>query len=242
MDNQILKSQIGVAQSPVESQPRVVTLEDVKASPEVIALIRQADEHLGVIGYTEHNLRHANLVANIARNILLYLHRDERRAELAAIAGFLHDIGNVINRRVHGEMGALIALQVLRSLGMSSEEAAIVAGAIGNHEEDSGVPVSDVSAAVIIADKSDVHRSRVRNSNPLEYDIHDRVNHAAVHSFVRVDGASNTIALEITIDESTGVGVMDYFEIFLQRMLASRQAAKFLGCQFELVINGNRMF
>ena len=219
----------------------LVTLDEVKRYREVQTLLRRADEYLGVIGYTEHGLRHANLTASIAQNILLYLHHGERQAQLAAIAGYLHDIGNVVNRNVHGEVGGVLALQLLLGMGMGIDEAAMVAAAVGNHEEDNGEPVSDIAAAVIIADKSDVHRSRVRNPNPLEFDIHDRVNYAAVHSFVRVDEARKAIALELTIDEGSGAGVMDYFEIFLQRMLAARRSAKKLGCQFELVINKNRM-
>lgn len=224
-----------------DMRPVLVTLDDVKARRDVLALVRRADENLDAIGYTEHGSRHANLVANIAQNILVHLHADERSVQLAAIAGYLHDIGNVVNRNVHGETGAVLALQILLNLGMDVEEATIVAAAIGNHEEQTGDPVSAVSAAVIIADKSDVHRSRVRNQNPRDYDIHDRVNHAAVHSFVRVDAERKAIALELKIDEVEGAGVIDYFEIFLERMLASRRAAKFLGCRFELVINGNRM-
>jgi metal-dependent HD superfamily phosphatase/phosphodiesterase len=218
-----------------------LTLDEVKRYREVGVLLKRADEYLGVIGYTEHGVRHAGLVSSIAQNILHYLHRDERLAQLAAIAGYLHDIGNVINRHVHGETGAILALQLLLGMGMSMEEATLVAAAVGNHEEQTGEPVSEVAAAVILADKSDVHRSRVRNPNPHEFDIHDRVNYAAVHSFVRVDEAHKAIALELTIDDDAGAGVIDYFEIFLERMLASRRAAKYLGCQFELVINGNRM-
>ena len=219
----------------------VITLEEVKHYREIATLLRRADAHLGVIGYTEHGLRHAGLVASIAQNILLRLHYPERRAQLAAIAGYLHDIGNVINRNVHGETGAVMVLQLLLNLGMSVEEAADVAAAVGNHEEQTGVAVSELAAAVIIADKSDVHRSRVRNPNPAEFDQHDRVNYAAVHSFVRVDDTRDAIALELTIEEAPGAGVIDYFEIFLERMLAARRAAKYLGCQFELVINKNRM-
>ncbi len=219
----------------------LVTLDEVRHYQKVVVLLKRADEHLGTIGYTEHGLRHASLVASIAQNILHYLHFDERRAQLAAIAGYLHDIGNVINRHVHAEVGAVLALQLLLGMGMGVDEAATVAAAVGNHEEDSGQPMNDVAAAVIIADKCDVHRSRVRNPNPLEFDIHDRVNYAAVHSFVRVEEARRAIALELTIEEGAGAGVMDYFEIFLQRMLACRRAAQFLGCQFELVINKNRM-
>lgn len=218
-----------------------VTLDDVRRHRSVATLLKRADEYLGVIGYTEHGVRHASLVASIAQSILHYLHRDERLAQLAAIAGYLHDVGNVINRNVHPETGAILALQILLDLGMSIEEATIVAAAVGNHEEPTAEPVNEVAAAVILADKSDVHRSRVRNPNPHEFDIHDRVNYAAVHSFVRVDEARRAIALELTIDEGAGAGVIDYFEIFLERMLTSRRAAKSLGCQFELVINGNRM-
>ena len=242
MDSQVLKPTIDNHRLRIgDGRVTLVTLEEIKQYREVGVLLRRADDHLGIVGYTEHGLRHANLVASIAQNILTYLHHADRRIQLAAIAGYLHDIGNVINRHVHGETGAILALQLLLSMGMSVDEAATVAAAVGNHEEQTGEPVSDVSAAVIIADKSDVHRSRVRNPNPLEFDIHDRVNFAAVHSFVRVDESRMAIALELTIDESTGVGVMDYFEIFLERMLASRRAAKFLGCHFELVINNNRM-
>ncbi|MCL5110698.1 MAG: HD domain-containing protein [Chloroflexi bacterium] len=234
----------------VTPQPRIeidsgrvapITLDEVKRYRDFTTLLRKADEHLGIIGYTEHGLRHAGLVSSIAQNILLHLRYPERQAQLAAIAGYLHDIGNVINRNVHGETGAILVLQLLLQLGMSVDEAAVVAAAVGNHEKQTGVAVSDVAAAVIIADKSDVHRSRVRNPNPAEFDIHDRVNFSAVHSFVRVDDVKHSIALELTIDEEAGAGVMDYFEIFLQRMLACRRAAKFLGCQFELVINKNRM-
>ncbi|MHB1132805.1 MAG: HD domain-containing protein [Chloroflexota bacterium] len=219
----------------------LITLDEIRQDREITALLRRADEYLGVIGYTEHGLRHAGLVASIAQNILLHLHYPERRVQLAAMAGYLHDIGNVINRNVHGETGAVMALQLLLNMGMSVEEAADVAGAVGNHEEQTGVAVSDLAAALIIADKSDVHRSRVRNPNPAEFDQHDRVNYAAVHSFVRVDEARRAIALELKIEEGPGAGVMDYFEIFLERMLAARRAATYLGCQFELVINNNRM-
>ncbi|MHB1004811.1 MAG: HD domain-containing protein [Chloroflexota bacterium] len=219
----------------------VITLDDVRRSREVEVLLKRADECLGAIGYTEHGVRHASLVSSIAQNILHYLKADERQVQLAAIAGYVHDIGNAINRNVHGETGAIMALQLLLNMGMDIEEAAIVAAAVGNHEEQTGNPVNDIAAAVIIADKSDVHRSRVRNPNPSDFDIHDRVNFSAVHSFVRVDEARRAIALELTIDEEAGAGVIDYFEIFLERMLCSRRAAKSLGCQFELVINKNRM-
>lgn len=159
---------------------------------------------------------------------------------MAAIAGYLHDSGNVVTRLNHPQSGALIALDILRRLGMSYEEIATVMGAIGNHEEDAGEAVSEVSAAVIIADKSDVHRSRVQNPDPMTFDIHDRVNYASQRSFVRVDNDQKLIGLEIEIDTSISQ-VMDYFEIFLSRMVMSRRAAEYLGCKFSLTINNVRL-
>jgi metal-dependent HD superfamily phosphatase/phosphodiesterase len=215
---------------------RPVTLDEVRANPYIVAYIRRADEQMGILGYTEHGDRHATLTANIARNILLRLGYPERTAELAAISGYLHDVGNLLHRGNHALSGAIIAMEELRRMGMRPEEIAIVMGAIGNHEEDMGDPVGEVSAAVIIADKSDVHRSRVRNPNTLAFDIHDRVNYAAQRSFVRVDGERKTITLEVDIDTNISQ-VMEYFEIFMSRMLISRRAATYLGCTFELVIN-----
>jgi metal-dependent HD superfamily phosphatase/phosphodiesterase len=217
-----------------------VTLQTVQADAEVQVFIRKADENLEQLGYTEHGPRHAKLVAKIARNILLRLGRPEREAELAAIAGYLHDLGNGINRLDHGIAAALLAQHVLLRLGMDYEECAEVMCAIGNHEEEYGEAVSHLSAALILADKSDVHFSRVRNIDPTTYDIHDRVNHASRRSFVEVDAAAKTITLELEIDTSA-VSVMDYFEIFLSRMVMCRRAAAFLGCTFCLVINGTRL-
>jgi uncharacterized protein len=218
----------------------LVTAETIRTNPTVHALIRAADDNLGALGYTEHGLRHANLVSHIAENILLRLGHAPGAADLAGIAGYLHDVGNLVNRLDHATAGATIALQLLMGLGMDPSLAAVVAGAIGNHEERLGEPVSPVSAAVIIADKSDVHRSRVRNQNPATFDIHDRVNYASQHSFVRVDPERRLIILEITIDVEKA-SLLDYFEIFLTRMLFIRKAAQFLGCEFHLVINKNRM-
>jgi uncharacterized protein len=213
-----------------------VTLDMVRADPYVLAYIRRADEQMGVLGYTEHGERHATLVSRIAYNILSRLGYPERTAELAAIAGYLHDTGNLVHRRNHPISSSLLAMLELRQLQMDPGEMAIVMGAIGNHEEEMGDPVSEVSAAVIIADKSDVHRSRVRNPNTLAFDIHDRVNYAAQRSFVRADNDHKTISLELDIDTSISQ-VMEYFEIFLSRMLISRRAANYLGCNFELIIN-----
>jgi hypothetical protein len=213
-----------------------VSLEMVRTNPYIAAYIRRADEQMGVLGYTEHGERHAALVGRIAQNILSHLGYPERTAELAAIAGYLHDIGNLLHRKGHPMSSALLSSEELRRANMDPVELALVMGAIGNHEEDQGDPVSEVSAAVIIADKSDVHRSRVRNPNTLAFDIHDRVNYAAQRSFVRVDNEHKTISLELDIDTSISQ-VMEYFEIFLSRMLISRRAANFLGCNFELIIN-----
>lgn len=212
----------------------------VRSNPIVLALIRRADENLGVQGYTEHGIRHASLVANISGNIVRRLGHSAETAELASIAGFLHDIGNVVNRLDHATAGGALAINLLLSLGMDPDQVGVVAGAIGNHEERVGEPVSVASAAVIIADKSDVHRTRVRNPNPATYDIHDRVNDASQHSFVRVDADRHVIALELTIDPAKA-SVVDYFEIFLSRMLFIRRAAKFLGCEFQLIINKTRL-
>jgi putative nucleotidyltransferase with HDIG domain len=212
-----------------------VTLADLKADPIVQGLIEGGNRHLGAIGFTEHGLRHVGLVSNIASNILEKLGHTERECELAAVAGYLHDIGNAVNRISHAQTGAVMAASILERHGMAPDEIAIVIGAIGNHDESDGNPVNTVSAALILADKSDVHRSRVRNPDLAKFDIHDRVNYAVEHSFLRVY-PQDRIALEITIDNDI-CPVMDYFEIFMARMLLSRKAANFLGSQFELKIN-----
>ena len=212
-----------------------VTIVDLKEDAIVQALIEGGNKHLAAIGFTEHGLRHVGLVSNIAYNILEKLGYSERDCELAAVAAYLHDIGNSINRKGHAQTGAIMAAQILERHSMAPDEIALVIGAIGNHDESDGNPVSHISAGLILADKSDVHRSRVRNQEPATFDIHDRVNYAVEHSFLRVY-PEDRIALEITID--TGIcPVMDYFEIFLARMLLCRKAANFLGTKFELKIN-----
>ncbi len=215
-------------------------LKAVQADPQARALIVQADAQLKALGYTEHGLRHVNLVARIARNVLLHLGHDEREAELAAIAGYLHDIGNAVHREHHAAMGALLAREILAGLGFPWEEIGIVMGAIGNHEEERGDPIHAVAAALILADKSDVHRSRVHNPNPATFDIHDRVNFAATRSFLRADAADRLISLELTIDTEIATP-MEYFEIFLSRMVMCRRAARALGCDFHLIVNGVRL-
>ena len=214
-------------------------LDTIRADPEVQAFIRQANKNLGVLGFTEHGFRHVGLVASIARNVLRLLDYDPRQQELAAVAGYLHDIGNVISRHGHATSGALLAHPILNRLGMPPDDVAVVLGAIGSHGDDHhrlGEPVHPVSAALILADKSDVHRSRVRNTDPASFDQHDRVNFAATSSFLRVDPPAKTITLELSIDTSIAP-VMEYFEIFLPRMLMSRQAATLLACAFHITIN-----
>lgn len=216
-----------------------LALDVIRIDPEVQTLITQANKNLGVLGFTEHGFRHVGLVANIARNVLRLLRYDGRLQELAAVAGYLHDIGNVVSRHNHANTSAVLAHSILNRLGMAHEDTAIVLGAIGSHGDDSGrlgEPVHPASAALILADKSDVHRSRVRNPDPTTFDQHDRVNYAATSSFLRVDAEAETITLELTID-TTMAPVMNYFEIFLPRMLMSRRAAEHLGCEFHIIIN-----
>ena len=218
----------------------LITLDDVRRNPEVAVFVSKADHNLEVLGYTEHAERHATIVARTARNILLDLGRPERTAELAAIAGYLHDVGNAISRLDHGIAAALISRDLLSRMGMPVEEYAEVMAAIGNHEEQYGEAISDIAAALILGDKSDVNRDRVRNPDPHTFDIHDRVNLATQNATVTVDAEAHTITLSLDIDTSVSQ-VMEYFEIFLSRMLMCRRAAAFLGCDFSLVINGTRL-
>lgn len=218
----------------------MITVEDVKKNEQVKLLIKKSDEILGVIGYTEHGERHASLAANIAFNILTRLKYPEKRAHLAAIAAYLHDIGNVINRDYHAQTAAILARSILSEMNMPMEDILEIIAAIGNHDEKDGQPVSDICAATILADKSDVHSSRVRTLEMIKQDIHDRVNYAAKSSFLRVDEEKKLVTLEIKIDTSISQ-VMEYFEIFLSRMVVCRRAAEFLGLKFQLEINGQRL-
>ncbi|MDW8191876.1 MAG: HD domain-containing protein [Synergistota bacterium] len=218
----------------------MVDLIKLEKNPKVRAYIQAADDFLSALGYTEHGFRHAAFVAKVARNILVKLDYGERMAELAAIAGYLHDIGNICGREMHGPAGALIAFRLLEEIGMDPSEIGKIMVAISNHEEEIGIPVDPITAALILADKSDVHYSRVRNPDIISFDIHDRVNYAVRRSFLNVDKDSRKITLEIEIDTEISQ-VMEYFEIFLTRMLISRKAAHILGCEFGLVINGVKL-
>ncbi|TDI82850.1 MAG: HD domain-containing protein [Caldithrix sp.] len=217
-----------------------VTLETVKNDPQVQAYIRRADQNLEVVGYTEHGPRHCGLVAKVARRTLLELCLTEREAELSAIAGYLHDIGNVFNRINHPYTGAVLAHSLLRDVGMELDEITTIVAAIGNHDDDGWEPISSISAGLILADKSDVHKSRVRNPDMIKFDIHDRVNYAVNKSFLKIDKEHKTITLALTIDLEIS-SVMEYFEIFLNRMLYCKRAANFLGTQFSLVVNENEL-
>ncbi len=212
-----------------------VTLQDVQTNEELSLFISSADRVMAAMGYTEHGFRHANLVARIAYQVLARLEFTEREADLASVAGYLHDVGNALARDTHGQTGAILTYQALRDTVPGRDLMPIVA-AIANHEETEGTAVSAVSAAVILADKTDVHRSRVRRSGQVEFDIHDRVNHAVEQSFLRVDSDARTVSLELTIDTQISQ-VMEYFEIFLGRMQMCRHAAACLDARFRLVIN-----
>lgn len=218
----------------------MITLTEVQKDLEVETYITQGNQYLRAMGFTEHGHRHVKLVSSIAYNILERLGSQERDRELAAIAGYLHDIGNVAGRHNHAQAGALMAFAILRRLGMDPKEVARVVSAIGNHEEGQGRAVSPVAAALILADKSDVHRSRVYNQDPATFDIHDRVNFAVEKSFLRVEPAKKSITLELSIATKISP-VVEYFEIFLSRMLMCQRAALVLGCRFELEVNGNRL-
>ena len=218
----------------------MVTFEDIRKNAEIKTYIEQGNLVLGALGFTEHSYAHAARSADVAANILRELEYDARTCELAAIAGYMHDIGNTVNRVGHAQSGAVMAFQILNRLGMPPKEVAVVVSAIGNHDEEASSPADAVAAALILADKSDVRRSRVRNRDLPSFDIHDRVNYAAKNAKLHLNVEQKTISLNITIDPSIS-SVMDYFEIFLHRMILCRKAADVLGLTFQLVINGNKL-
>ena len=221
---------------PTGGDERIRLLHRVREHATISAFIDAADEFLDAQGYTEHGRRHASLVGHIAYNVLTHLGHDDRSSELAAVAGYLHDVGNVVTRTNHGISSAFLALDVLRGLDVPPRDIAHVMSAVGNHEEHYGESVSTIGAAVILADKSDVHRSRVRKNASIEMDIHDRVNYAVESSFLRVDPAAHTITLELSIDTRISQ-VLEYFEIFLERMVMCRRAARTLRCDFKITVN-----
>jgi putative nucleotidyltransferase with HDIG domain len=218
----------------------MVTIGDIKSNEEVRTFLSIAETQMRVLGYTEHSFRHVALVSENAGRILQQLGYPDREIELARIAGYLHDIGNAVNRNDHAHTGAMMAYNMLIRMGMDYREAAEIMMAIGNHDEHTGTAVSNISAALILADKSDVHRSRVRNTDIATFDIHDRVNYAVEKSTITIDKGNKTAVLELKIDTSI-CPVMDYFEIFLVRMTMNRRAAAFLGLQFQLLINDSRL-
>lgn len=219
----------------------MVTFEEIKNNEEINTYIRMADESLKVLGYTEHGKAHIGTVVARASYVLTALNYPEREIELVKIAGYMHDIGNLVNRAGHSQSGAIMAFRILDNLGMPPSEISKIVTAIGNHDEGTGVPVSDLAAALILADKSDVRRSRVRDRmDGDKFDIHDRVNYSVTQSELTVDTARRAVRLELTVDTRYSP-IMDYFQIFMERTNLCRRAAEELGLHFELLVNGQRL-
>ena len=223
-----------------KSEVRMVGYDSIRTNSDIRAYIVGADESLKALGFTEHSFAHVTKVAETAAYILTELGYDEHTAELAKIAGFLHDIGNLVNRVDHSQSGAIIAFRILDKLGMPAEDIAPIVSAIGNHDEGNGVAVSPMAAALIIADKCDVRRSRVRNSDLSTFDIHDRVNYSVEHSELSLNRDRRSVDLTLKVDSSISA-VMDYFEIFLGRMIMCRKAAAALDLSFTLTVNGQKL-
>ncbi|MBQ7897599.1 MAG: HD domain-containing protein [Clostridia bacterium] len=218
----------------------MITFEDIKKNEEIKTYIKKADESLVSLGYTEHSFAHVVKVATDSGKILETLGYDPHTVDLAKIAGYMHDIGNLVNREDHSQSGAIMAFRILDNLGMPAEDTATVVTAIGNHDEGTGVAVNAVAAALILADKTDVRRSRVRNTDKSSFDIHDRVNYSVEEGKTEIDTENKTITLSLKIDTTVG-SVMNYFEIFLGRMIMCRNAAEKLGLTFSLTINGQKV-
>ena len=217
-----------------------MTYEQIKDNTTIQTYIAQADKSLAALGFTEHSFAHVTRVAEMAGYILTTMGHEPRTVETAKIAGYLHDIGNLVNRVDHSQSGAVMAFRILDNLGFDPQEIATIVTAIGNHDEGTGVPVDEVAAALILADKSDVRRSRVRNQDIQSFDIHDRVNYSVTKSELKINEARTLIKLKLTVDTRFG-SVMDYFEIFMGRMLLCRKAAEKLGLQFKLMINEQQL-
>ena len=218
----------------------MLTYKEITKSEAIRTYIIRADESLAALGFTEHSFAHVMHVAEKAGYILETLGYDARTVELAKIAGYLHDIGNLVNRSEHSQSGAVMAWSILNDMGCDPAELATIVTAIGNHDEGTGVPVNAVAAAMILADKADVRRSRVRNRDLATFDIHDRVNYSVQRSALQINEDKTQVTLQLTVDTQYG-SVMDYFEIFMQRMLLCRKAAEKLGLQFKLVINEQQL-
>ena len=214
--------------------------ERLKNDESIKTYIKMADESLKVLGYTEHSFAHVTRVADTAEYILRTMGYSEHQCELALAAGYLHDIGNLVNRSEHSQSGAVMAFRILDRYGIPAEDIATIVCAIGNHDEGTGVPVNAVAAALILADKSDVRRSRVRNIDPSTFDIHDRVNYSVKKSELKINGDRTIVKLKLSVD-TTGSSIMDYFEIFLGRMILCRKAAETLGLSFKLIINEQQL-
>ena len=214
----------------------MITLEDVVKNEEVQAFVNASQKQLKALGFTEHSNRHIGIVSKRTGEILQKLGFNERTIELGKIAGYLHDIGNCVNRADHAHTGAILAFNILKEMGMSAEERTEIMMAIGNHDEKTGTAVSEISAALILADKSDVHRDRVVNTNMSTFDIHDRVNYAVTNANLDLDEETRKIRLTLTIDTQI-CPVLDYFQIFMDRTMMSKYAAKYLNIWFELIIN-----
>ncbi|MCI8414836.1 MAG: HD domain-containing protein [Ruminiclostridium sp.] len=214
----------------------MVTFENIKKDPSIRTYIQKADDSLQALGFTEHSFAHVGLVAANSKYILETLGYEPRQVELVQIAAYLHDIGNLVNRVDHSQSGAVMAFRLLDHLHMDPAEIAEIVTAIGNHDEGTGIPVSPLAAALILADKSDVRRSRVRNEDVSSFDIHDRVNYSVTRAELKINESKTLIKLKLHIDTRYG-SVMDYFEIFMNRMILCRTAAETLGLQFKLIIN-----
>ena len=217
-----------------------ILFEEIKNNKEILTYIDKGNENLGVLGFTEHSRAHAMKVAKTAGKILEKLGYSKDEINLCQIAGYMHDIGNAVNRNDHAHNGALMAFQILSRLEMDPKDIACVIAAVGNHDEKTGSAVDPVSAAVILADKTDVRRNRVRNSDLAAFDIHDRVNYAAVSSKLTIHPDKKEIRLDIELDDEI-CSILDYFEIFLERMIMCRRAAELLGMKFKLTANGSKM-
>ena len=217
-----------------------MTYQEIRKNKAINDYITAADASLAALGFTEHSFAHVTAVAEKAGYILQTIGYSERTVELVKIAGYLHDIGNLVNRIDHSQSGAVMAFRILDNLGFDSEEIADIVTAIGNHDEGTGVPVSELAAALILADKSDVRRNRVRNGDISTFDIHDRVNYSVTSANLQISDDKSKIELRLTIDTEYG-SVMDYFEIFMGRMILCRKAAEKLGLRFKLVINNQQL-